>query len=186
MRMGRDGATAAELVNSADEEELVSIFWRYGEERRSRAVARAIVRQRPLASTDELSRLVERVVPETEEPEDPPRHPCLSGVADRGQRRARPARAIPRAGRAIVAAGWADGGDLVPLAGRPHRQTQFCRASRARCTCPPDFPECRCDPENAGSSADPESDPAHRRRDSRATRDLARPVCGSSNGDEGS
>ncbi len=44
MRMGSDGDTAAELVNTADEGDLVSIFWRYGEERRSRAVARAIVR----------------------------------------------------------------------------------------------------------------------------------------------
>ena len=51
MRMGSDGVTAAELVNTADEEDLVSLFWRYGEERRSRAVARAIVRQRPLGST---------------------------------------------------------------------------------------------------------------------------------------
>jgi 16S rRNA (cytosine1402-N4)-methyltransferase len=66
MRMGEGGLTAAELVNGADEEDLVRIFWDYGEERRSRAIARAVARrrrERPLRSTGELARLVEELVP---------------------------------------------------------------------------------------------------------------------------
>ena len=86
MRMGSEGATAAELVNTADEEDLVSLFWRYGEERRSRAVARAIVRRRPLDSTDELSRLIERVVPRRKGQKNPSCNPRIPGVENRGQR----------------------------------------------------------------------------------------------------
>jgi len=61
MRMGDSGPTAADLVNDAPKEELMRILWEYGEERRSRAIVKAIVRQRahsPLTTTGELSRLV--------------------------------------------------------------------------------------------------------------------------------
>ena len=40
MRMEKSGASAADLVNEADETELADVIWRYGEERRSRRVAR--------------------------------------------------------------------------------------------------------------------------------------------------
>src|SRR5262250_1200514 len=61
MRMERRGPSAADLVNEADEAELADIFWRYGEERRSRRVARAIVEQRkqkPIETTGELAEIV--------------------------------------------------------------------------------------------------------------------------------
>jgi len=61
MRMGREGPTAAELVNSLPEEELARIIYEYGEERRSRRIARAIVRAReraPIETTDRLARVV--------------------------------------------------------------------------------------------------------------------------------
>jgi 16S rRNA (cytosine1402-N4)-methyltransferase len=54
--------TAADLLNTLGEGELASIFYRYGEERRARAVARAVVRQRPLHTTTELAELVARAV----------------------------------------------------------------------------------------------------------------------------
>ncbi len=50
--------TAADLVNNLDETELANIFWRYGEERRSRAIARIIVANRPLSTTSELADLI--------------------------------------------------------------------------------------------------------------------------------
>ncbi len=49
MRMERQGESAADLVNEADEAELADIIFQYGEERRSRAIARAIVRARDQA-----------------------------------------------------------------------------------------------------------------------------------------
>ncbi len=57
------GTTAADLVNELDAEALARLLWRYGEERRSRAIARAIVAARPLRTTGELAALIERVVP---------------------------------------------------------------------------------------------------------------------------
>jgi 16S rRNA (cytosine1402-N4)-methyltransferase len=63
MRMNdREGATAADLVNTLPESELADILFRYGEEKRARAVARAIVAARPIARTLELANIVERVV----------------------------------------------------------------------------------------------------------------------------
>jgi 16S rRNA (cytosine1402-N4)-methyltransferase len=61
MRMGLEGASAMDLVNSAAEEELARVIFELGEERRSRRVAAAIVRARsrsPIATTDELARIV--------------------------------------------------------------------------------------------------------------------------------
>lgn len=54
------------LVNEAPEEELADILWQYGEERASRAIARAIVKARsqaPIATTGQLARIVESVLP---------------------------------------------------------------------------------------------------------------------------
>lgn len=55
--------TAAELVNSLDAEELADLFWRYGEERESRRLARAVVKGRPYATTTELAATIERAMP---------------------------------------------------------------------------------------------------------------------------
>lgn len=63
MRMGPDAVdTAADLVNTRDEHELADIIWRYGEERRSRAIARAIVANRPIRTTGELVNAIEQAV----------------------------------------------------------------------------------------------------------------------------
>src|ERR1017187_8119916 len=59
MRMDtRQGPTAAQVVNEASERELATVIYEYGEERRSRRIARAIVRGRPLTTTGELARIV--------------------------------------------------------------------------------------------------------------------------------
>jgi len=59
MRMDQSqGLTAAEMVNRTPERELADLLYRYGEERRSRAVARAIVSARPLRTTQDLARAV--------------------------------------------------------------------------------------------------------------------------------
>ena len=61
MRMERAGRSAADLVNEAPEAELADIFYHYGEERRARAVARAIFEARrrgPITTTGQLADLV--------------------------------------------------------------------------------------------------------------------------------
>jgi len=63
MRMDRNQElTAAEVVNGFGEKELADILYNYGEERRSRAIARSIVQARPLRLTTDLARAVERVL----------------------------------------------------------------------------------------------------------------------------
>jgi len=65
MRMEKKGPSAADLVNEADEAELADIIFRYGEERRSRRVARAIVearKQKRIETTGELAEIVRRAV----------------------------------------------------------------------------------------------------------------------------
>ena len=52
------GPTAADLVNNLSEAELAAIFWRYGEERRSRQWARVIVANRPITTTTQLADLI--------------------------------------------------------------------------------------------------------------------------------
>ena len=54
--------TAADLVNNLSQDELADLLWRYGDERRSRRIARAIVAARPLTTTGQLADLVERTI----------------------------------------------------------------------------------------------------------------------------
>ncbi|MFM9154039.1 MAG: 16S rRNA (cytosine(1402)-N(4))-methyltransferase RsmH, partial [Methylocystis sp.] len=66
MRMEGRGPSAADIVNTADEETLADILYFYGEERASRRIARAIVHDRALApftTTKALAGLIERVAP---------------------------------------------------------------------------------------------------------------------------
>jgi 16S rRNA (cytosine1402-N4)-methyltransferase len=66
MRMDRSqGVTAGELVNTVDERTLANLIFEYAEERRSRQLARAIVRARPIRDTAHLAAVIEGVVPRT-------------------------------------------------------------------------------------------------------------------------
>lgn len=64
MRMDRSQSlSAAEIINHWDETELADIFYRYGEERLSRRIAKQIVQQRPFETTTELAEAIARCVP---------------------------------------------------------------------------------------------------------------------------
>jgi 16S rRNA (cytosine1402-N4)-methyltransferase len=64
MRMDtRRGMTAAQVVNEAKEHELADLIYEYGEERRSRRIARAIVRGRQITTTGQLARIVASAAP---------------------------------------------------------------------------------------------------------------------------
>lgn len=74
MRMSQNGQTAADLVNSASEQELGAIIFNYGEERLARRVARAIVKARvdaPFTGTQQLADLIRAVVPAARDGIDP-------------------------------------------------------------------------------------------------------------------
>ncbi|HEX2580375.1 MAG TPA: 16S rRNA (cytosine(1402)-N(4))-methyltransferase RsmH [Dongiaceae bacterium] len=75
MRMEKAGPSAADIVNTKSESELAKLLFGFGEERRARAIARAIVAARttsPLRRTGELAELVRRVIgPSAEHHIDP-------------------------------------------------------------------------------------------------------------------
>jgi 16S rRNA (cytosine1402-N4)-methyltransferase len=62
MRMGRDGESAADFLNTASEEAIADVIWRYGEEPKSRRIARFIVAARPLERTGQLAEVVRRAL----------------------------------------------------------------------------------------------------------------------------
>ena len=59
MRMNRQSElTAEQVVNQFDERELADLIYEFGEERRSRRIARAIVRSRPIQTTRQLAEVI--------------------------------------------------------------------------------------------------------------------------------
>jgi 16S rRNA (cytosine1402-N4)-methyltransferase len=62
MTMSRSGPTAADFLNDAPEADIADVLWRYGEERQSRRVARAIVAARPLSTTGQLAQVVRKAL----------------------------------------------------------------------------------------------------------------------------
>jgi 16S rRNA (cytosine1402-N4)-methyltransferase len=63
MKMGGGELTAGEIVNHTPEGELADLIFKFGEERHSRRIARAIVKARPIRSTTELAQVVMRAIP---------------------------------------------------------------------------------------------------------------------------
>lgn len=146
MRMDRTtGPTAAQILASEPEEELARIFYEYGEERRSRRIARAIVdqrRQAPITTTGELAQLVERVMPRR----GARLHPAtrvfqalriavndeLSGIE---QFVSDSVEALQPRGRLVLLS-------FHSLEDRPVKTTL--RNLARRCNCPPGLPRCVC------------------------------------------
>jgi 16S rRNA (cytosine1402-N4)-methyltransferase len=65
MRMGDQGPTASDIVNTAEKDELARIFWVYGEERESRRIASFLIRRRavrPFERTLDLAEVVEKAL----------------------------------------------------------------------------------------------------------------------------
>jgi 16S rRNA (cytosine1402-N4)-methyltransferase len=139
----RTPLTAAEIVNEWQPDELADVIYRYGEERQSRRLARAIVAARPLDTTGQLATVVSRA------------------AAQRGHQRIHPATRVFQALRiavndelgALQAALSQLPGLLMP-GGRFGVITfhsledrivkQFIQREVRDCVCPSDFPVCRC------------------------------------------
>ena len=62
MRMARDGESAADFLNNTAEEDIADVLYRYGEEPKSRRIARAIVAARPLERTGQLAEIVRKAL----------------------------------------------------------------------------------------------------------------------------
>ena len=66
MRMSQNGVSAKDLVNTLSESELADLIYQYGEERKSRSIARLICEQRqakPIETTTELADIIYRIMP---------------------------------------------------------------------------------------------------------------------------
>ena len=74
MRMSLSGITAADIVNNLSENDLADLIYQYGEERKSRQIARKIVeyrRHKPIVTTTELANIIYSVIHRTHDTIDP-------------------------------------------------------------------------------------------------------------------
>ena len=124
MRMGAAGASAADVVAAASERDLANIIFLLGEERHSRAVARAIVKARGASADhdDRRARRHRRRGGARAARRHPSGHAHVSGAAHLRQRRAGRTRARACRRRAHSQIRRPAGGRVVPLARGPHRQ----------------------------------------------------------------
>ncbi len=136
--------TAADLINNLTAEELANIFWRYGEERHSRRLARAIVAQRQQVAFTTTTQLASFIAAETS-----------------GRQRVHPATRIFQALRIAVNDELVDvergikaavsllkpGGRMAVISFHSLEDRlvkQFFREQSKSCICPPDQPVCTC------------------------------------------
>lgn len=141
----RHGESAADLINNRSADELADIFWRYGEEEKSRRIARLIVANRPLQTTTELAELIASDIRRPSGPAGA-RHPATKvfqalriavndelGQVERGLNAA--VNLLRPGGRLAVISFHSLEDRLVKT---------FFREMSRECTCPPGRPICDC------------------------------------------
>ena len=139
------GPTAADLLNTLSEVELAEIFWKYGEERFSRQVARAVVarrQERPWQRTKELAELLERVIGRMHQHGLPPPTRVFQALRIAVNHELEElASALKAAERRL-----SPGGRLVVISFHSLEDRivkQFLQHASLRCVCPPGMP-CTC------------------------------------------
>ena len=146
MRMSQVGTTAADLVNTLDEQALAKIFFDYGEEKFSRAIARAIVRERqtaPITTTLQLANLIAESVPAAARRDGHPARRVFQSlrIAVNGELDCLSA-ALDTAFDCLK-----DGGILAVITFHSLEDRivkQRFNSWRQGCICPRDFPVCTC------------------------------------------
>lgn len=146
MRMASEGATAADLVATLSWQELAAVFSRYGEEKHSVRIAKAICRERenaPIETTLQLAEIICNAVPAAARRDGHPARKVFQalriavndelGQLERGLEAAF-SRLRPNGRLAVIT--------FHSLEDRMVKQAmaEWCRG----CTCPPDFPVCVC------------------------------------------
>jgi 16S rRNA (cytosine1402-N4)-methyltransferase len=138
------GTSASYWVNEAFEEELADLIWRYGEERQSRRIARAIVQGRPVRTTVDLAQIVEEAVGRRPGSQFHPATKTFQALRiAANQELASLAEALPRAhgllgfGSRLVVLSYHSLEDRLV-------KQYFAREARD-CICPPGQPVCTCD-----------------------------------------
>lgn len=143
------GITAAEIVNEWDETSIANLFYTYGEERQSRRIATAVVRNRPMATTWDLARAVEQAVGGARGHVQV--HPAtrvflalrirVNGELDSLDT------ALPQA-HSLLGFGTSHGGGRLVIISFHSLEDrivkQYIRREAMDCLCPPQVPLCRC------------------------------------------
>lgn len=146
MRMGQDTAgepTAADLLNELDERELADLFWKYGEEKRSRMLGRVIVEMRgraPFATSDQLLEAIGRAIPRADAGGRARIFQALRIAVNRELEQLETA--LPAFRDALATGGVLAVLSYHSLEDRPVKNA-FRDWSRG-CTCPPGLPVCIC------------------------------------------
>ncbi len=153
MRMNQnEGVSAADLVNTASEQELADIFWRYGEENRSRQIAWRIIRAREkgaITRTTQLAQLAAAGVPYKSGMIHPATRVFQAlriAVNDELQHLEA---VLPRI-LEVLLAGHAAGGSsgrmvIISFHSLEDRMVKgFMRREASNCICPPGLPVCMC------------------------------------------
>ena len=145
MRFGPEvETTASTWVNEAEEEELADLIWRFGEERQSRRIARAIVQGRPLRTTTDLAKAVEQAVGRRPGSQIHPATKTFQALRIAvNQELASLAEVLPRAhgllgfGSRLVVISYHSLEDRIVK--------QYIQRESRDCICPPAQPVCTCD-----------------------------------------
>ena len=149
MRMNPDHKPTGEhLINSLSFGSLQTLLWEYGEERRSRTLARAIVKARdkkPIKTAKELAQIIEGATPKSHQPWK--RHPATKTFQALRITINKEMDNLETFLQKIPTL-LAEGGRLVVIAYHSLEDRKVKRAMvhwERACTCPPDFPVCVCD-----------------------------------------
>lgn len=137
----RQERTAADVVNTFPEDQLADLLRRYGQEPAARRIARAIVAQRPIATTTELAEIVRRAVPRRRRLHPATRTFQALRIAVNEELDAL-SKALPQAVELL-----APGGRLAVISFHSLEDRivkDFFREQARGCICPPHVPVCVC------------------------------------------
>lgn len=146
MRMSKSGATAADLVNSLTAQQISKILFEYGEERFSRSIASAIIREReksPIETTGRLAEIISSAVPAKAKRNGHPARQSFQAlrIAVNGELD-NLSKGLDEASESLNIGGILAVITFHSLEDRMVKQrfASLCKG----CTCPPDFPVCVC------------------------------------------
>ncbi len=146
MRMSQSGTTAADLCNTLSEEALADIFFRYGEEKFSRRIAAAIVRERatrPIETTLQLAELIKAAYPAAARRDKHPARRVFQALRiEVNDELGCLSRALDRAFDVLAVGGRLA---VITFHSLEDRMVKTRFASwRQGCVCPPESPVCTC------------------------------------------